>query len=50
MLSVLNPLSVPAVISGVEGAEGDDVSIVITNSEDAGLLIPAEFFAVAVIL
>lgn len=51
MLSVFElPVSVPSVISGTEGAAGANVSIVMARAGEAGLIFPAVFVAVAVIL
>jgi len=51
MLSVFEiPVSVPSVMSGVEGAVGDDVSMVMAKAEDTVLVLPATSVAVAVIL
>ena len=44
------PVSVSDAISGIDGAEGSDVSNVIARAEDAGLLLPAVSVAVAVML
>jgi len=50
-LSTLDiPVSVSSIMSGVEGAAGSAISIDIARAEDTGLILPAAFVAVAVIL
>jgi hypothetical protein len=51
MLSLLeDPVSDDAVMSGAEGAAGAVVSIVIESAADAGLAVPDESVAVALML
>ena len=44
------PVSVPAVISGVDGAAGAVVSMIMARAEDTALVLPAASVAVAVML